>query len=38
VAINPIDLVCQEIINPMSAMLEGQLKRIELLKRKFDII
>jgi hypothetical protein len=38
VAVNPIDLICEEIINPMAAMLNAQVKRIELLKKKFDIV
>jgi hypothetical protein len=35
---NPIDLICREILNPLSVTLEAQARRIDMLRKRFDLI
>jgi hypothetical protein len=35
---NPVDLICREILNPLAVTLEAQTRRIDMLRKRFDLI
>lgn len=38
VACSPVELICRELIGPMAAALQAQTRRVELLRKRFDLI